>query len=107
MPSGLCNASGTFQRTVNVIFFCLEWQLDLFYIDDIVISSQTLEQHTEHVQKVLRFLNSAGATFNLKKCSYFTSTINSSKTNHMSRTTRIWISHYSRKTRTQINNQRH
>jgi Reverse transcriptase (RNA-dependent DNA polymerase) len=53
MPFGLTNAPATFQSLVNDT---LKGYLDIFcvaYLDDILIYSETLEQHVEHVRKVL------------------------------------------------------
>ena len=56
MPFGLTNAPATFQAYINNV---LREYIDVFvcvYIDDILIYSRTLEQHVEHVRKVLRAL---------------------------------------------------
>lgn len=53
MPFGLTNAPATFQALVNHV---LREYLDRFctaYLDDILIYSETLEEHKEHVSKVL------------------------------------------------------
>jgi hypothetical protein len=56
MPFGLTNAPATFQRMINNV---LREHLDIFvvcYLDDILIFSETEEEHTEHVHKVLQAL---------------------------------------------------
>lgn len=56
MPVGLTNAPATFQHFVNN---CLQEYLDLFcspYLDDILITSDTLKKHRVHVKKVLHTL---------------------------------------------------
>ena len=54
MPFGLTNAPSTFQNYINDV---LDPDiLDIFgtaYVDDILIYSQTLKQHQEHVKLVL------------------------------------------------------
>jgi hypothetical protein len=40
------------------------------YIDDILIFSQTLEEHIEHVKKVLARLGEAGLQIDIKKCEF-------------------------------------
>jgi len=57
MPFGLKNAPATFQRLINDM---LREYLDDFvitYLDDILIYSDDLETHREHVRKVLAKLN--------------------------------------------------
>ncbi|TIA47146.1 hypothetical protein D6C77_10332 [Aureobasidium pullulans] len=59
MPFGLCNALGTFQSFINST---LHEYLDDFctgYLDDILVFSETLEEHREHVKKVLQRLREA------------------------------------------------
>ena len=59
MPFGLTNAPASFQTMINHV---LREYLDLFvvvYLDDILIFSQTLEEHKEHVHKVLQALQNA------------------------------------------------
>uniref|UniRef100_A0A8H7KFJ6 RNA-directed DNA polymerase n=1 Tax=Bionectria ochroleuca TaxID=29856 RepID=A0A8H7KFJ6_BIOOC len=56
MPFGLTNAPATFQRMINQV---LREYLDIFmviYLDDILIFSDDLETHKEHVHKVLKKL---------------------------------------------------
>jgi Reverse transcriptase (RNA-dependent DNA polymerase) len=53
MSFRLINAPATFQLLVNDT---LKGYLDIFYVaylDDILIYSETLEQHVKHVRKVL------------------------------------------------------
>lgn len=38
------------------------------YLDDIVISSTTWEEHLKHLESVLECLQSAGLTINTSKC---------------------------------------
>jgi len=70
MPFGLMNAPGTFQAFVNDV---LRDYLDDFvvvYLDDILIYSDTLEEHTEHVRRVLKKLEAVGIGLKLEKCTF-------------------------------------
>ena len=52
MPMGLKNSAATFQRTLNLLFSGLTWNICLIYIDDILIFSNTWEEHMEHLEAV-------------------------------------------------------
>ena len=59
MPFGLTNAPASFQEMINHV---LREYLDIFviaYLDDILIYSETLEQHKQHVRQVLQKLQDA------------------------------------------------
>ena len=59
MPFGLTNALASFQ---NMIDYVLQQFLGIFvvvYLDNILIFSQTLEEHQEYVKKVLLALQIA------------------------------------------------
>jgi Reverse transcriptase (RNA-dependent DNA polymerase) len=56
MPFGLINTSATFQSYINE---ALRGYLDIFYIiylDNIMMYSERVEEHKEHVRKVLKRL---------------------------------------------------
>jgi hypothetical protein len=70
MPFGLTNAPASFQAYAND---CLRDFLDLFcvvYLDDVLIFSDTLEEHITHVKQVLSRLRDFGLTCKLKKCEF-------------------------------------
>ena len=70
MPFGLANAPSSFQNYINDT---LKGYLDEFctaYIDDILIFSNTLEQHHDHVKKVLTRLLEAGLQIDINKCDF-------------------------------------
>jgi hypothetical protein len=70
MPFGLANAPSTFQHYVND---ALQPYLDLFcsaYIDDILIFSNTLAEHKQHVQLVLKAMEEAGLQLDVDKCEF-------------------------------------
>ena len=56
MPFGLTNAPAAFQRFVNSILADLLDVCVVVYFDDILIYSQDLKSHQEHVREVLRCL---------------------------------------------------
>ena len=56
MPFGLTNAPAAFQRFVNSILVDLLDVCVVVYLDDILIYSQDLKSHQEHVHEVLQCL---------------------------------------------------
>jgi hypothetical protein len=72
MPFCLTNAPATFQHFINDT---LRQYLDIFctaYLDDILIYSDTLEEHKVHVRQVLETLQKAGILLRPEKCEWFT-----------------------------------
>ena len=70
MPFGMCNAPSSFQEYMNDT---LREFLDSFvtaYIDDILIYSETLEEHRKHIRKVLAKLAEAGLHLDINKCEF-------------------------------------
>jgi hypothetical protein len=75
MPFGLTNAPATFQAFLNDV---LRDSLDTFvviYLDDILIYSETLEEHYEHVRSVLQRLKDADLQVKLEKCQFHVQTV--------------------------------
>jgi hypothetical protein len=56
MPEGLTNAPAAFQQFVNSIFANMLDICVIIYLDDILIYSQDLTSHKNHVQEVLQRL---------------------------------------------------
>lgn len=67
-PSGLKNASATFQRAIDVTAALVKWQHAILYINDIIILSKVKEDCLKQVDKVLLLLNNAEMSIKLKKC---------------------------------------
>jgi len=70
-PFGLANAPSTFQKYIN---WALRDYLDEFcsaYVDDILVySSGSLNQHRQHVRKVLQRMIDAGLQLDIDKCEF-------------------------------------
>ena len=60
MPFRLTNAPATFQCLMNQLFSGEEWKFVFMYLDDLLIVSQMVQEHLEHVKKVLTKLQQAG-----------------------------------------------
>src|SRR6266478_6331703 len=75
MPFGLTNDPAVFQRFINKVLGNL---LDVYvvgYIDDILIYSDSVDQHRDHIREVLRCLQKAGLYVNPKKCNFHMDTV--------------------------------
>ena len=67
----LFNVSVSFQNYINDI---LQDYLDVFctaYIDNILIYSDTLKEHRQHVQQILQKLQRAGLQLDIDKCEFY------------------------------------
>lgn len=71
MPFGLKNAPATFQRLVEDIFRDIMWINVLVYIDDIIIFTETVDQHLEVLKTVLNKLKRHQLQAKRKKCKFF------------------------------------
>ena len=69
MLFGLTGAPATFQRLMDKVLRGTEQQVGV-YLDDILIHSQTWEDHLRHIADVLSRLDQAGLTINLQKCTF-------------------------------------
>ena len=70
MPFGLTNTPASFQQYINE---ALREHLDIFiiaYLDDILIFSDSYEEHVQHVRAVLKKLEKASLWLKLKKCKF-------------------------------------
>jgi len=70
MPFGLTNAPASFQSLVNDVLRDYLDQFCVAYLDDILIYSETLDEHIEHVRKVLRALQKKNLLVKLEKCEF-------------------------------------
>ncbi|KAG0425353.1 Retrovirus-related Pol polyprotein from transposon [Dictyocoela muelleri] len=64
MPFGLNNAPRSFQRTMLSILGDLKYVK--VYLDDVLVHTKKDENHKNHVIEVIKRLNDAGMTINLK-----------------------------------------
>ncbi|GFW79417.1 hypothetical protein TNCV_2478241 [Trichonephila clavipes] len=65
MSFGLRNAPSTFQRFINEVLFGLEFVFP--YLDDILVASETEEEHKTHLKLVFDLLQKHGLRVNISK----------------------------------------
>ena len=76
MPFGLCNAPPTFQRLMQNCLGELNLTYCLIYLDDVVVFSDTPEEHLRRMRVVFDCLHEHGLKLKPSKCEVFKSEIN-------------------------------
>jgi hypothetical protein len=72
MPFGLTNAPAAFQAYINQALAGLVDVTCIVYLDDILVFSDTEEEHVGHVKEVLQRLREAKLYLKLSKCEFHT-----------------------------------
>ncbi|GFU74397.1 retrovirus-related Pol polyprotein from transposon 17.6 [Trichonephila clavipes] len=67
MPFGLCNAPATFERMMDNLLRHFKWTMCLCYLDNIIVFSETFEDHLIRLRLVLNCLQEADLKLNSKK----------------------------------------
>ena len=70
MPFGLTNAPATFMRLMDDILRPFTNSFVVVYLDDILIFSQSWEEHLHHIRQVLQTLRQHKLCANLEKCTF-------------------------------------
>ena len=70
MPFGLANGPSHFQRVMDYVFKDLLGVCVMVYIDDIVIYSKNLSEHTQHLELVFKRLAHFGLQIKPEKCKF-------------------------------------
>ena len=73
MPFGLRNAGQSFQRFMDEVLHGLD--CIFVYLDDILVASNTVEEHHIHLEEVLKRLQQHGLVLHLEKCVFFASSV--------------------------------
>jgi hypothetical protein len=70
-PFGMTNIPSAFQRTMDTILAGLKGINCLCYCDDVLIYSESFDQHLKDIRQVVGRLGEAGMTFKTSKCEMF------------------------------------
>ncbi|KAG0419638.1 Transposon Tf2-6 polyprotein [Dictyocoela roeselum] len=68
MPFGLSNATCTFQRAIDSLLGDLNFVK--VYLDDILIHSESEDQHLEHIKEVMTRLYNSNVSINYEKSEF-------------------------------------
>jgi hypothetical protein len=75
LPFGLTNAPATFMHLMQQVFRAHLDSFVIVFLDDILIYSETLEEHKQHVQTVLELLRKHKLYAKKSKCEFFRSRV--------------------------------
>ena len=75
MSFGLTNASVAFQWFMNDIFSDLLDVCVMIYLDDILIYSNNMSKHHQHVKEILKYLHKAGLYAKAEKCEFHSESV--------------------------------
>ena len=71
MPFGATNAPATFQRLMEDCLGDLNMNWCIVYLDDVIVYSQTPEEHLERLEAVFKKLTAYGLKLKPSKCTFF------------------------------------
>jgi hypothetical protein len=73
VPFGLTNAPATFMRIMNEVLKAYIGKFVFVFLDDIIIYSNTLEEHLQHLELLFQALRAANMRLSSTKCRFATS----------------------------------
>ena len=71
MPFGLSNAPGTFERLMETVLREMQWERAMLYLDDIIVFSDSVEEHLKRLEEILQRLRAANLMLKPSKCHFF------------------------------------
>ena len=76
LPFGLTNSPATFQRLMEQVLEGLNMDICIVYLDDIVIFSESYEDHLKHLEAVFERISRHGLKLNPSKCKFYQRKVN-------------------------------
>ncbi|GFU93454.1 retrovirus-related Pol polyprotein from transposon 297 [Trichonephila clavipes] len=70
MPFGLSGAAPNFQKAIDIILKPVIGRFVSVYMDDVIITSPSFNEHLDHLNQVFTLLRDAGLTLNKNKCHF-------------------------------------
>ena len=70
MPYGLMNAPVSFQMVMTQVLRGLTWRQCLIYLDDILVFSETFDDHLSHLEQIFSRLRQANLKLKPSKCDF-------------------------------------
>ncbi|GFV27220.1 retrovirus-related Pol polyprotein from transposon 17.6 [Trichonephila clavipes] len=70
MPFGFSGAPPNFQKAIDIILKPVIGRFVWVYMDDVIITSPSFNEHLDHLNQVLTLLQNAGLTLNKENCHF-------------------------------------
>ncbi|GFX07479.1 retrovirus-related Pol polyprotein from transposon 297 [Trichonephila clavipes] len=70
MPFGLLGETPNFQKAIDIILKPVIGRFAMAYMDDVIITSPSFNEHIHHLNQVFTLLRDAGLTLNKEKCHF-------------------------------------
>ena len=76
MHFDLRNSPASFQRMLDILLSGLKLSTCIVYVGDVIVYSDTLEDHLEHVDRVLTIVQDTGVAQNIAEYHFFRTSVN-------------------------------
>ncbi|GFT31114.1 retrovirus-related Pol polyprotein from transposon 297 [Trichonephila clavipes] len=70
LPTGLSGVVPNFQKAIDMILKPVLGRFVMVYMDDVIITSPSFNEHIDHMNQVFTLLRDAGLTLNKDKCHF-------------------------------------
>jgi hypothetical protein len=75
MPFGLCNATATFQRLMEMILAGLQWNICIIFVDDVIVHGRNFREKIDRLKIILLKIEEAGLKLKPSKCHLFRTSV--------------------------------